>query len=70
MGVAGVPWFLAKFTTGFYAGKMLAWLCPETGAQDTGLLWLIYGLIGMVSPIGLILARRWLVRGTMQAQSA
>ncbi len=68
MGVAGVPWFLAKFTTGFYAGKMLTWLCPETGAQNTGLLWLIYGLVGMVSPIGLILGRRWLIRGTLQAQ--
>ncbi len=69
MGVAGVPWFLAKLTTGFYAGRMLMWLCPEDGPGRTGLLWLIYGAIGLTSPVGLLLARRWLIRGTLEEQA-
>jgi hypothetical protein len=60
-----VPWFLAKFTTGFYSGAMLGIFCPAHGAQHTGTMWLIYALIGMTSPLGLVLARGWLMRGTL-----
>jgi POT family proton-dependent oligopeptide transporter len=60
MGLAGIPWFLAKFTTGFYSGFMLNHFIPETGAQDPATLWLIYGIIACVSPIALIATRRWL----------
>lgn len=63
MGVAQIPWFLAKTTTGLYSGVLLARFCPEQGPQATGTLWLIYGLIGMVSPLGLFVARRWLKAG-------
>ncbi len=65
MGFAQIPWFLAKFTTGFYSGAMLKWLCPATGPKNTQLLWLVYALVGMSSPIGLFLARGWLQRGTL-----
>jgi predicted MFS family arabinose efflux permease len=65
MGLSQVPWFLAKFTTGFYSGAMLGIFCPAHGAQHTGTMWLIYALIGMTSPIGLFLARGWLMRGTL-----
>ena len=41
MGVAQFPWFLAKFTTGFYSGAMLEVFCPKEGPQRTGTLWLI-----------------------------
>jgi proton-dependent oligopeptide transporter, POT family len=65
MGLSQVPWFLAKFTTGFYSGAMLGIFCPAHGAQHTGTMWLIYALIGMTSPVGLFLARGWLMRGTL-----
>lgn len=59
MGLAGIPWFLAKFTTGLYSGKMLEVFVPATGAQDTSTLWLIYGIIACISPIGLMLGKKW-----------
>jgi predicted MFS family arabinose efflux permease len=63
MGVATIPWFLAKTTTGLYSGAMLARFCPEHGPQDTGTMWLLYGGIALLSPIALLLGRRWLRAG-------
>lgn len=63
MGVANLPWFLAKFTTGLYSGEMLATYVPKDGPQDSGTMWLIYAGVAMTSPIGLVLARRWLLAG-------
>jgi dipeptide/tripeptide permease len=60
MGVANVPWFLAKFTTGLYSGSMIARYLPRDGAQDSSTLWLIYAGIALSSPVGLLVARRWL----------
>lgn len=59
MGLAGIPWFLAKFTTGLYSGTMIRTFIPETGPQDTSTLWLIYGFIACISPICLILGKKW-----------
>jgi len=61
MGVANLPWFLAKFTTGIYSGLMLAKYVPESGPRDPGTMWLIYALFTLISPIGLLLARRWIL---------
>jgi dipeptide/tripeptide permease len=66
MGLANIPWLLAKGTTGFYSGYMLATYCPpDTPAEDlrTGTMWLIYACIAMVSPLGLWLARKWVMAG-------
>lgn len=63
MGVATVPWFLAKFTTGFYSGAMLERFVPASGAHDTTTMWLVYAVIALTSPVGLLLGRRWLQRG-------
>ncbi|HAH08039.1 MAG TPA: hypothetical protein DCM05_16185 [Elusimicrobia bacterium] len=60
MGLAGIPWFLAKFTTGLYSGTMINRFIPQGGPHDTSTLWLIYAFIACISPIGLILARGWL----------
>ena len=62
MGLAGIPWFLAKFTTGLYSGWMLERFVPKGGALDTSTLWFIYALIACISPIGLLLARPWLLK--------
>ena len=73
MGLAQVPWLLAKGTTGLYSGYLLATLCPADTPADqmhTGRLWLIYALIAMTTPIGLWLARNWVHRGLHQSRSA
>lgn len=66
MGLANVPWLLAKGTTGFYSGVLLEHFCPRgvPAAQlHTETLWFIYGCIAMLSPIGLWLAGRWVRAG-------
>jgi dipeptide/tripeptide permease len=63
MGVAGIPWFLAKMITGSYAGNVLDAFVPLDGPQRTGTMWLLYALIALITPVGLIVARRWLIRG-------
>lgn len=66
MGLANVPWLLAKGTTGFYSGAMLAHFCPEGVPRSelhTGTMWFVYGCIALASPVGLWLARSWVMRG-------
>jgi POT family proton-dependent oligopeptide transporter len=66
MGLANIPWLLAKGTTGLYSGYMLATFCPDKTPPEqlhTGTMWFIYGCIAMASPIGLLLARRWVMAG-------
>ena len=60
MAAANIPWLLAKWTTGWYAGYMLEWFCPAKGEHRTAVLWGIYGAIAMISPLGLALAGPWL----------
>lgn len=60
MGLANLPWFMAKFTTGLYSGSMLAHFIPKTGPQDPGMMWLIYGLVACITPVGLLLTKKWL----------
>ena len=60
MGVAQFPWFLTKMLTGLYSGYMLQTYCPADGPQNTQLLWLIYGAIALVTPLGLWMARGWM----------
>ncbi len=59
MGVAQLPWFLTKLLTSLYSGWFLAHYCPQQGALDTGRMWFYYWLIVCISPIGLLLGRRW-----------
>ncbi len=59
MGVGQFPWFLTKVITGMYSGWFLQHYCPAEGPQNTKFMWLVYSLIACVSPIGLVLARRW-----------
>ena len=66
MGVGQFPWFLTKVITGFYSGWFLMKYCPiDTlpSNMNTEFMWFIYGLIAVVSPIGLILAKKWMVKG-------
>lgn len=66
MGLGQFPWFLTKVVTSIYAGWFLMNYCPEDVPQadmHTGEMWLIYGIIAMISPIALILAKKWMVKG-------
>jgi proton-dependent oligopeptide transporter, POT family len=68
MGLAGIPWFLAKATTGLYSGFMIDHFMPNYyypggGPTDSGTMWLIYGFIALISPLGLMLGKRWVNKG-------
>ena len=66
MGIGQFPWFLTKMLTSLYSGAFLMKYCPQNAApsmMNTETMWLIYGFIAIVSPIGLILARKWMLKG-------
>jgi MFS family permease len=66
MGIGQFPWFLTKVVTSLYSGWFLVKYCPAgvpPSQMNTEQLWLIYGMIAVVSPVGLVLARGWMLRG-------
>ncbi len=63
MGLAGIPWFMAKFTTGLYSGSMLARFVPEGGPHNSGTMWFMYACIACISPICLLVFKKWLLKG-------
>lgn len=66
MGIGQFPWFLTKIITSLYSGWFLMNYCPEGVApaqMNTETMWLIYGVIAMVSPVCLILAKKWMMKG-------
>ncbi len=66
MGIGQFPWFLTKVITSLYSGWFLMNYVPaETPISElnTETMWLIYGAIAMISPIGLILAKGWMKKG-------
>lgn len=69
MGVASLPWFLAKTTTGLYSGAVLEAFVPKAGPKNTSAMWLLYGAIAVMTPILLVLGRKW-VSQTMKAPAA
>lgn len=69
MGFANVPWFIAKTTTGLYSGVLMAYFIPLDGARHPETLWAIYGTFASLSPLGLMLAYRWLKNSSAPAES-
>ena len=66
MGVGQFPWFLDKVFTGFYSGYFLSKYCPQNvppSEMHTGTMWFIYALIAVITPISLILAKNWMMKG-------
>ncbi len=66
MGIGQFPWFLTKVVTSIYAGWFLMHYCPANvppAQMNTQTMWLIYGFIAIISPIGLFLARNWMMKG-------
>jgi MFS family permease len=60
---ANLPWFMIKFVAGWYTGRMMELYCPAEGPLRTETMWLIYGLVAMLSPTLLLLGARWVRRG-------
>lgn len=66
MGFGQFPWFLTKVLTSLYSGAFLMEYVPEgvrPSMINPELMWLIYGAVSISSPIGLILARKWMLKG-------
>jgi POT family proton-dependent oligopeptide transporter len=66
MGIGQFPWFLTKVITAQYSGWFLMRYCPQgvpPSETHTETMWLIYGMIAIITPVGLILARRWMIKG-------
>lgn len=66
MGIGQFPWFLTKVITSLYSGWFLMKFCPANTPPDqmnTETMWLIYGLIAIISPIALLIARSWMKKG-------
>ncbi len=66
MGIGQFPWFLTKIVTSLYSGWFLLQYCPADAPQssmNTEMMWLIYGFIAILTPIGLFLARNWMQKG-------
>ncbi len=66
MGIGQFPWFLTKVITSLYSGWFLMNYAPEgvpPEKMNTEMMWLIYGFIAIISPIGLLLAKNWMVKG-------
>jgi hypothetical protein len=66
MGIGQFPWFLTKVITAIYSGWFLQNYCPADtppAGLNTETMWLIYGFIAIISPIGLIIARKWMLKG-------
>jgi MFS family permease len=66
MGIGQFPWFLTKVITSLYSGWFLMHYCPADtppSQLNTETMWLIYGAIAIISPIGLLLAKGWMKKG-------
>ena len=66
MGIGQFPWFLTKVITSLYSGWFLMNYCPAGVPPEqmhTGTMWFIYGLIAMMTPVGLLLASNWMRKG-------
>ncbi|MFP4543489.1 MAG: MFS transporter [Bacteroidota bacterium] len=66
MGLGQFPWFLTKILTSMYSGWFLMNYLPKDAPQtvmNPEYMWMIYGLIAIASPLGLILARKWMLKG-------
>jgi hypothetical protein len=45
-----------------YSGQMIERYCPVTGPQNTQTMWFVFGLIAIISPLALWLARSWMIK--------
>ncbi|HUI64954.1 MAG TPA: MFS transporter [Bacteroidota bacterium] len=66
MGIGQFPWFLTKVITSLYSGWFLMHYCPAgvpPSETHTETMWFIYGVIAIMTPVGLLLASNWMRKG-------
>lgn len=69
MGIGQLPWFLTKVITSLYSGYFVANYIPkpEEGLPlRTEQMWLFYAFIAIISPLALVLAKKWMEKGMRQ----
>jgi len=65
MGIGQFPWFLTKVITSLYSGYFVGKYIPK---PELGLplnperMWLIYAFIAMISPVVLLIAKKWMIK--------
>jgi MFS family permease len=60
VGLAKLPFFLAKLIVTPMSGWLLASYCPADGARNPPLLWAIVGATTLAGPLGMWLLRGWI----------
>jgi hypothetical protein len=55
-----VPFLLAKLLIGTFSGFLLEKYCPEVGPRHSSVMWLAVALTATISPVGLLLLRRYI----------
>ncbi|PIS47978.1 MAG: MFS transporter [Elusimicrobia bacterium CG08_land_8_20_14_0_20_51_18] len=60
LALSMLPYFVAKFFVGSMSGFLLDAFCPETGPRNSQMLWVIIGGMALLTPAGLLLARRYI----------
>jgi len=66
MGIGQFPWFMTKVIVSLYSGWFLERYCPAgvpPSQLHTETMWLYYGIIAVITPVGLFLARGWMRKG-------
>ena len=60
LALSMLPYFVAKFFVGAISGFLLARYCPAEGPRHSERIWLIVGIMALISPLGLIVFRRYI----------
>jgi MFS family permease len=60
MSLSYLPFFVAKLFAGGLSGLLLTRYCPASGPRHPQTMWLIIALMAMITPIGLVVLRRFI----------
>jgi dipeptide/tripeptide permease len=60
MSLSYLPFFVAKLFAGALSGVLLTRYCPAVGPRHSQTMWLFIALMAMITPIGLVLLRRFI----------
>ena len=66
MGLGQFPWFLTKAIVPLYSGYFLITFCPPDipiSEMNTETMWFIFGCIAVITPIALLIAKKWMTKG-------
>lgn len=55
-----IPLLIGKLITGAFFGGLLTKYCPETGARNPSMMWLLIGLMVLIAPVGLLVFQKFI----------